>query len=87
MIDFISENPDVCRKAAERIADLIVRELSTNGKNTDEDNFQYLETRTTYPLCIPDVEEPIVSASFEEQLNPEPDNTINPTEEDLQGGI
>jgi hypothetical protein len=85
MIDFVAEDAEACRKAAERMSDLIVQELNSNGKNTDEDNFQYQGTRTTYPLCIPNVEEPIVGAAFEEELNP--DTHLNPTEEDLQGGL
>ena len=61
MLDFIGEDADMVQKAAEYMADIIADTLAAEGKNTDEDNYAFRGVRTTIPLIIPDIEDPVVT--------------------------
>jgi hypothetical protein len=77
MVDFAGKDLELCRKAAEMIADIIVAEINKNGKNTDEDNFEYQGTRTSYPLVIPQVENPTISGYVKEEIEKEIEDEEN----------
>jgi len=61
MLDFIGEDADMVQKAAEYMADIIADVLADEGVNTDEDNYAFRGVRTTIPLVVPDIEDPLVS--------------------------
>jgi hypothetical protein len=61
MLDFVGEDSVRVSLAAQYMADRIMDILATEGVNTDDDNFSFRLVRTTIPLIIPDIEDPIVS--------------------------